>query len=378
MNHSDGQWPKDNDSEEQKQRDLLRRQKRRPFLFLAGTAVILLAGFVFYQHRESPMSLLAGFKAGSKVFRTKIPQETKIAKNIYRAKIPAVDLPVNPAKENERTPPVEKVAVPTQPAEAPLVKRELQQEKTVIVAPPESQVRIETRPPVADAVPFESNFEPPKKIEPLAETALVESVDPLAKIETMSPEEDAGPSQPVEEPTELSDVGPDSEPQLPATTQIKIETVQPELEQPAFSQSTVVSSEQGEQPEKSDLRRAAIPSLPVKKDAAQKAGERIIHNEKWLLSLESSNYTIQLMGARKEALLSDFVERNQLLKQNEVAYYQTTFKDKPWFQLLYGVYATKKDAQSAAENLPPKIRESTPWIRRLSAVQKTIRKRAAQ
>ncbi len=79
------------------------------------------------------------------------------------------------------------------------------------------------------------------------------------------------------------------------------------------------------------------------------------------------------MGVRKEALLFDFVERNQLLEQNEIAFYQTTFKDKPWFQLLYGVYATQKDAQSAAEKLSPKIRKSSPWIRRLSAVQKAIR-----
>ena len=84
------------------------------------------------------------------------------------------------------------------------------------------------------------------------------------------------------------------------------------------------------------------------------------------------------MGARKEALLFNFVERNQLLKQNEIAFYQTMFKDKAWFQLLYGVYATKKDAQAAADNLPLKIRKSSPWIRKLSAVQKTIRAQTPQ
>ena len=83
------------------------------------------------------------------------------------------------------------------------------------------------------------------------------------------------------------------------------------------------------------------------------------------------------MGVRKEALLFDFVKRNQLLEQNEIAFYQTTFKDKAWFQLLYGVYSTKKDAQAAADNLPLKIRKSSPWIRRLSAVQKAIRARTS-
>jgi DamX protein len=84
------------------------------------------------------------------------------------------------------------------------------------------------------------------------------------------------------------------------------------------------------------------------------------------------------MGVRDDALLFDFVNRNQLLEQNEIAYYQTTFKGKPWFQLLYGIYPDKRAAQSAADALSPKIRKSSPWIRRLSGVQKAIRKHAAQ
>jgi septal ring-binding cell division protein DamX len=71
--------------------------------------------------------------------------------------------------------------------------------------------------------------------------------------------------------------------------------------------------------------------------------------------------------------LFDFVEKNQLLEQNEIAFYQSIFKNKKWFQLLYGVYTTKKSAQAAADNLPLELRKASPWIRRLSAVQKSIR-----
>jgi DamX protein len=84
------------------------------------------------------------------------------------------------------------------------------------------------------------------------------------------------------------------------------------------------------------------------------------------------------MGARDDALLLDFVERYHLLERNEIAYYQTTFQGRPWFQLLYGVYPSKRAAQSAADAFPPKIRKSSPWIRRLSGVQKAIRKHSAQ
>ena len=149
--------------------------------------------------------------------------------------------------------------------------------------------------------------------------------------------------------------------------------VLPAEEPSVSSQPNFAPSEQRQLPEKVDPRQAEVRPQPVKDDVIEKTQERIIHGEKWLLSQGSSYYTIQLMGARKEALLFNFVEKNQLLEQNEIAFYQSTFEDKVWFQLLYGVYVTKKDAQAAADNLPLKIRKSSPWIRRLSAVQKAIR-----
>jgi septal ring-binding cell division protein DamX len=196
--------------------------------------------------------------------------------------------------------------------------------------------------------------------------------------ETMPSLAKAVPSQPIDAPSEENEGRPETESNLPAEPQTKIETNLPVQEQPVYSQPAAALSEQGELPQKTDLRQAEVRPQPVQEDAIASTEERIIHREEWLLSQAPFYYTIQLMGVRKEALLFDFVKRNQLLEQNEISFYQTTFKDKPWFQLLYGVYATKKDAQSAADNLPPEIRKSSPWIRRMSAVQKAIRIRAAQ
>jgi septal ring-binding cell division protein DamX len=312
----------------------------RPFLVLggiaAGIASILLAVFVFHPYRNAPMSLLSDLKTGPKLFRTKIPEEVKFAQNLFRRKIPAVDQPVKPSTKIEHIPSVEKKAVPSLPIVAPPEKSEPQQE-TELVRPAETQTKIEPTPPLAQAVPSQPTVAPPEKSEPQQET----------------------------------------EPHLPTEPQTKVETILATEEQSVYSQPNVAPSEQRELPEKADLRQAEIRPQPVKEDVIEKTEERTIHNEKWLLSQESSYYTIQLMGARKEVLLFNFVEKNQLLEQNEVAFYQTTFKDKPWFQLLYGVYATKKDAESVADNLPSKIRKSSPWIRRLSAVQKTIRGKTA-
>ncbi len=152
----------------------------------------------------------------------------------------------------------------------------------------------------------------------------------------------------------------------------------PAEEQSVSNQAAGGQSELKVTPDYAGPHQAEIRLQPLKENVIEEPQERVVHNETWLLSQVSSRYTIQIMGARKEALLYDFVNKNQLLEQNEIAFYQTTFRDKPWFQLLYGVYTTKKDALSAAASLPPNLRKSSPWIRRLSAVQKVIRNKGPQ
>jgi DamX protein len=114
------------------------------------------------------------------------------------------------------------------------------------------------------------------------------------------------------------------------------------------------------------------PQKPVRVMAKAKARE--IHREEWLLSQDGESYTIQIIGVSSEALMLDFIKRNQLLKQNEIAYYQTTFQGKPWYQALYGIYPSGREARMAAEKLPDNIRRAGPWIRKLSGVQKAIAK----
>jgi len=279
----------------------------------------------------------------------------------------------------EITPPVEDKTVSSQPAFVVAEKQELRKE-TEFGEPIKQLTKVETSIPVEEK-PISSRpaVVSPENRKALKETEFDEPLQPQTKIEAPTPaEEKAESSQPAVVSPENRKALREAEFGGLLPPQSKIETILPTEKQPVYSQPAVMPSEQEVLPEKTDLRQTEVRPQPVKEDVIEKTEERIIHREKWLLSQESSYYTIQLMGARKEMLLFDFVERNQLLKQDKIAFYQTTFKDKPWFQLLYGVYATKTDAQSAADNLPPKIRKSSPWIRRLSAVQKAIRRKAAQ
>ena len=97
-----------------------------------------------------------------------------------------------------------------------------------------------------------------------------------------------------------------------------------------------------------------------------------IHREKWLLTQNSAYYTIQILGVRNEERLQNFVEENIRSKKHHIAYYQTRYKGKDWYPLLYGVYATKSEASSAMKELPPTVQKTSPWIRRMSSVHRAI------
>ncbi len=106
----------------------------------------------------------------------------------------------------------------------------------------------------------------------------------------------------------------------------------------------------------------------------QKTAAREIRREKWLLSQNATAYTIQIIGVSYEKSMLEFIKKNQLLKQNEIAYYESTFKGHPWYEALYGIYPSMQEAQLAANKLTGSIRQAGPWIRKLSEVQKEIEK----
>lgn len=97
-----------------------------------------------------------------------------------------------------------------------------------------------------------------------------------------------------------------------------------------------------------------------------------IHREKWLLGQNSSAYTIQIIGVRKKDALVKFIKKHKLPSMAKVAYYQTEYKGAPWYQAVYGIYPSRKEARKAIQNLPKEISKLSPWVRRLSSVKSTI------
>jgi septal ring-binding cell division protein DamX len=382
-----------------------------------GVVCILLVIVAFYPRINSPMALLSNLKYGPTLIRKKIPEEVKSAANVHRGKIPAgiqpakqaikSEDPIKVAKQpmlsqpmverpeqkepeqesdlrpqiesppnNVTMPPVSETLAP-QPTNA-VTEYEEPTQQTGLASPIDSKTNEETKPAQTKLAPSQPVIAPPQKMEPQLETELLPPMQSPTVDETRASMAKTLPSRsPIPSPNQ-SESRPEAQPGRPLKSRVKIETMLPAEESSVSSRATGPHIEQEERLEAIDPRHTEVDPQPVKEEFKEKTEEWIIHREKWLLSQNSSHYTIQLMGVRKEELLFDFIQSDPWLQQNEIAFYQTTFKDKPWFQLLYGVYPTKKEAQSTADTFPPKIRKSSPWIRRLSGVQKAIRKHAAQ
>jgi len=156
---------------------------------------------------------------------------------------------------------------------------------------------------------------------------------------------------------------------IPVSPPLKNETHQPPKGSPAAEKPIVIT------------KVSEPPPVPKPAPESQTTAEKektdkhFVHREDWLLSQKPSSYTIQILGVRNEKYLVDFIKTKLIAGTYAIAYYKTSYLGKDWYPLLYGVYATKKEAYSAMGQLPPKIQDASPWTRKMSFIQKAIRKR---
>ena len=276
----------------------------------AGAIIIALAAALWLFSGRKPSARKNTDQYLSKtVFRQKIPQNRILAKTVNTKKVITVKIPDKPAAEIKS------------------------QQAPAVEPPSEPQAQIES---------VQSEKEKAEVPDPLTESQAPIKFDQAEKEKAVAAD-------------------PPTKPQAPIgiNQAEKEKTVVPE-------QVTTASLKKDSQPKTIPLQDAK-PAPVMLKSAAQE-----IQREKWLLSQDGTTYTIQIIGVSSEKSMLDFIKRNGMLKQNEISYYESTFRGKPWFQLLYGIYPDKQTAQLAANKLPENIRQAGPWIRSIAAVQKAI------
>lgn len=115
----------------------------------------------------------------------------------------------------------------------------------------------------------------------------------------------------------------------------------------------------------------ALTEAPKAAVKTQEQPKKMSKEEEYLLSIDKKYYTLQLVGARNEKSVQQFIQKHQL---EEHAYsYRTKLSGKDWYVVVLGEYATMDEAKAAASELPGHI-AAKPWIREFTSIHSDINK----
>jgi hypothetical protein len=114
--------------------------------------------------------------------------------------------------------------------------------------------------------------------------------------------------------------------------------------------------------------QVAIDPKPIKEVESQQ--KSLSKEEEHLLSVDKSYYTLQLVGARKEQNVKQFIEKHAL---QEAQYYHTKLSGKDWYVVVVGEYPSIEEAKAAAREFPPTV-AAQPWIRDFASIHSDIKK----
>lgn len=89
-------------------------------------------------------------------------------------------------------------------------------------------------------------------------------------------------------------------------------------------------------------------------------------NASWVLKQQDGAHTYQVLGSYNESTAKRFVERNP---ETELYYVRSSYKGKPWYVVLYGVYPDASAARKARPQLPKNVALEKPWIRSFSGLK---------
>jgi SPOR domain len=104
--------------------------------------------------------------------------------------------------------------------------------------------------------------------------------------------------------------------------------------------------------------------------SASALAEQKLHRNDWYLSQPEENATIQMSGHESESGAIAYIEKSNL--SGDIGYYQTEYKNMPWYAVTYGNFNTLDEARSRLELLPEELQQHAPWPRTFKAIRSLI------
>jgi len=184
-------------------------------------------------------------------------------------------------------------------------------------------------------------------------------------------EEGAEPAEEAEA-RQSSQSGPNQQVQEPAQEADRAAELDAgELDPPKAEPTPELDEGREEQVGDTEPPANETPDAPDDQPQGQDSPEpQVPEDEQILLSWESSDYTLQLLGASSRQAVLDYIERQP--NSDKLLSFESRRQGKPWFVVVSGRYDSNEAARDAIEALPPKQREAGPWPRPLDDIQADI------
>lgn len=115
----------------------------------------------------------------------------------------------------------------------------------------------------------------------------------------------------------------------------------------------------------------APPKAPIDRAPPATASGGAPRDLAWLRTQPPSNYTLQLMGTHDLAAMRRYLSSSGIGANG--AWFTTEHQGRPWYVVVYGMYASRADALASLATLPPDLRRQNPWLRTVGSIVSTAR-----
>lgn len=122
---------------------------------------------------------------------------------------------------------------------------------------------------------------------------------------------------------------------------------------------------------KNTISEQAVVQVPDVVSQPTKPLSSLSRNIDSVLAIPPSEYTLQLLGSRKEK--SIIASKAKIPGSDNMLYFEKQHKGAPWYVLIYGHYADRAAANTAAAKLTAELKGIKPWVRKVSDIQTTIK-----
>lgn len=112
-------------------------------------------------------------------------------------------------------------------------------------------------------------------------------------------------------------------------------------------------------------------TLPVGQEVAvsPQGGNPPAADRAWVAQQPASNYTIQLVAYGRMRDCDDYVKQLHQRHQLETHAHAFALKGRKLCSVIYGSFEKPSQAKAEQKQLPPKVRQGKPWIRKLGELQ---------